>query len=351
MGSGWYCCSVKKGTGTTPGGGTCTKDSECASNCNGASTCPKCLNGKCGCGLGGGCNSGSGNSDSGGATDECPSVAWQNDGCGKGTCDPTYMRQIKTCNGVVKEQCLGSASCSPRTYDTICLPGNDNQNYGWTMNKISASSATYYALNKSRSIAATYTQTCGSHEAYSNDDITSNPACITRQCAAIKGTYLMAGTVASYADNSCTQGMLIASNLEGLPIQEGILISNLDGQSALLSLSSPGKIKLTKICFSPINLTKEEISVIGQEFLSCNSCNVNSTCECSVYNCMGGFIIMKPVEGRPIDYLETQPIYMINSELFKVRFVPKSEGKIDIFAVCFGTGVKKAEKTIVVGIN
>jgi hypothetical protein len=160
---------------------------------------------------------------------------------------------------------------------------------------------------------------------------------------------LMTNVPVEYSDSECAQGMLIAANAEGMPLKEGVLISDIAGKSAIMELSSKGKIKLTELCFSPFNVTKQEFSVVEKEPMACQSaCKVNESCKCNILDCEGGMAIIKNVQGRPVNILQTFPIQFLYSLRESVEFIPESEGMVQVTAICFNGGKAKTTKIITV---
>jgi hypothetical protein len=125
----------------------------------------------------------------------------------------------------------------------------------------------------------------------------------------------------------------------------------LGGQSKVLDISGTGKLKLTEICFDPINVTKQEFSVVESDPLACmTDCKVNDSCSCSIYNCTGGIAIVAAIDGKPLNYIETFPIYSVDSGDFSLDFVTRAEGKVRVTALCFDKKSIKFQKEISVKI-
>jgi len=153
---------------------------------------------------------------------------------------------------------------------------------------------------------------------------------------------IMAGAPLAYSADNCSQGMLIATNSDGRPIQQGVVISDLSKGPANIEPSSAGSMKLTEVCFSPPKVTRKEMLVETKEPVSCNlGCIVDGTCTCVASGCKGGLLILKNVEGRPINYLETFPIQFVNSDDDIISFSPKDDGVVQVTALCFGAGKVK----------
>jgi len=321
-----------------------------------------CLNGKCGCGIGSVCNNPSnpGTTPGGGAGTVCTNTVATGANtvlpCTCGTATATAGNSY--CCAAGNTVYLDTTCANPAACLILCSLGSGTTPGG------GAGAATRFDCPTGTSDHKVYQQASGSTYLDKIDclddagtvTISGQITCSTEYFEETDHAIRCVGSITAgisvkYADMGCSQGMLIASNAQGTPLKE-VSISDLGGQSTDLDISGTGKLKLTELCFDPFNVTKQEFSVVESEPLACmDKCLVNDSCDCSIYNCTGGLAIVTSVEGKPLNYIETMPVYSIDSKDFALNFVPRGEGTVRVMALCFDKKSIKFQKEISVKIE
>jgi hypothetical protein len=140
-----------------------------------------------------------------------------------------------------------------------------------------------------------------------------------------------------YTHEGCNNGLFIALNKEGGPLKSPFVLESFGpGSSLELDFKEDGVISITRICFDPLDVHKEETYVLSKGTIYCDkNCRAGEECKCEIKECSGGLLLLLNKEGSPIDLTSTAFIEPIGSSEHIKTFTPASEGVGYAMAICF----------------